>query len=248
MSDTNIPPSVGSNVHRQAPDPTPNVLDLVEAANKRQDDLRVVSKEVFDTHILYLGKLADLHERFDDKIHAKEEQIANMRELFQEKLFAKEAGLRDSFRKFDTEVGDKAAAAAQQAIATLATVTSTTAEALRNQVASTERALESRRTADIAEVAKRLTALELSSSEGKGKGSVADPALERLVALVENLAKAQQTQGGEEKGVSRTMAVIVSVVTTAATVLGIMTVLDSRSKSAQSPQVVYMPAPAIPAK
>lgn len=222
MSETTSSASGGSNVHRQAPDPTPNVLDLVEAANKRQDDLRLMSKEVFDTHILYLEKLADQHERFDDKIHAKEEQIANMRESFQDRLANKEAGLRDSFRKFDTEVGDKAAAAAQTAIATLANVTSTTAEALRNQVASTERALESRRAADYAEMVKRLTALELSSSEGKGKGSVADPALERLAALVENLANAQQTQGGKSQGISATTGAVLAAVGLAATVLSII--------------------------
>lgn len=221
MSETS-PASGGSNVHRQTPDPTPNVLDLVEAANKRQDDLRLVSKEVFDTHILYHRMMADQHERFDDKIHIKEEQIANMRESFQDRLANKEAGLRDSFRKFDTEVGDKAVAAAQQQLATLDSVTRTTAEALRNQVAMTERALESRRAADYAEMVKRLTALELSSSEGKGKGSVADPALERLAALVENLANAQQTAGGQSKGISMTTGAILAAIGGTATVLSII--------------------------
>lgn len=222
MSAEAIPPSSGSNVHRQVPDPTPNVLDLVEAANKRQDDLRLMSKEVFNTHILYLEKLADQHERFDDKIHEKEEHIANMRESFQDRLANKEAGLRDSFRKFDTEVGDKAAAAAQQAIATLATVTSTTAEALRNQVAATERALESRRASDNAEVVKRLTELERLSSEGKGKGSIADRQFEQLLIAVEALGKAQDARGGEEKGISMITGGMLAAIGGTATVLSII--------------------------
>lgn len=85
-------------------DPTKNVSDALKSAEHRADDLREMSERLVSLRAHYLEKMADQHERFDDKIHAKENQIADMRESFQDRLAAKEAGVRDSYRQFDREV------------------------------------------------------------------------------------------------------------------------------------------------
>lgn len=170
-------------------DPTPNVMELVAAANKRQDDLRDAAKELSDTkhrHQKELMKIARDTQKCDatkDRVHAKEMRKAESQRL-------------DAIRRVDREDSNKRASDAQTAIGTLAKATSDAAEALRQQVASVERQVTLQRTADMAESNKRIGALELASSEGKGKQAVSDPALADLVGEVRKLAQA----ASEDKG------------------------------------------------
>lgn len=183
-------------------DPTKNVLELVAAANKRQDDLRAAEKELSDCkhehqkELMRLDREAQKCSVAKDRVHAKELRKAESQRL-------------DAIRRVDREDANKRAADAQTAIATLAKGTSDAAEALRQQVASVEKAVTAQRIADTAEISKRVGALELSSSEGKGKQAMADPALVELVQEVKNLARDRSEGSGRSKGVSMIGAIVI---------------------------------------
>lgn len=166
--------------NRPVVDPTQNVMALVQAASRRQDDLRLASKELNDAKLLHLKEISDLR-----AIHANE-----LRQAESDRL--------DSIRQVDREDVNKTALAAQAAIATLAATAATTAETLRTQVATTAQAQQTSFQTAMGEVVKRISALELSSSEGKGKQAVTDPALTALVEEVKHLAASrQQATGGK---------------------------------------------------
>jgi hypothetical protein len=110
-TETNLAGAAVDSQGRPVQDPTKNVLDLVEAGLKRQDDLREATAD-------FLRREMDL--RF---AHASE-------------LMRKEGERIDAIRAVD--VGNVAAAAAVSATqaTTLAAQVATSAETLRNQVAA----------------------------------------------------------------------------------------------------------------
>lgn len=145
-------------------DPTENVKALSAAAHRRQDDLREAAKELSDTKI------------------AHQQEIGDLRGRFQQELRKAESERLDSIRQVDREDVNKTAAQALSAIATLAAATTTTAETLRGQVATTAQAAATSLANSMGEVNKRLSALELSSSEGRGKQAVESPQFAELIA------------------------------------------------------------------
>lgn len=171
-------------------DPTANVIALTEAANKRQDDLRTASEKLMRAEL----------------DHAKETLQAM--EKHQRELDKAESDRLNSIRQVDREEVSKTAVNAQTAITTLANTTNTLAETLRNQVATMAAAVENRQNAYATDVNKRLSALELSSSEGKGKQGVAEPQLERLAQVVEKLAARESLGTGKSQGVGTVWAII----------------------------------------
>jgi hypothetical protein len=107
---------------RAVVDPTKNVLDLVEAAITRIDDLRAAENKRQD----------DLREAGER--HARE--ISKLTAIYEEKLADAETDRIDAIRAVDVAAVQRAAevqAAQAQALATQVTVS---AEALRNQVAA----------------------------------------------------------------------------------------------------------------
>lgn len=196
-----------------------NVAKLNEASSNRQDDLRELTKELFDVHIRY------------------QEKLAEMRATHIEALAKAEASRLDSIRQVDREDVNKTAAQALNAIQTLAQNTSVTAETLRTQVATTAAAAANQLSTITAEINKRLSALELSSSEGKGKQSYVDPQMDRLTKVVEDLAKAQQQGTGKQQGSTATWAAIIGGVG----LVGSIWYLGSQLKP--TPQIVYSSPP-----
>jgi hypothetical protein len=93
-------------------DPTKNVLDLVDAAIKRQDDLR----EAEAHHVREVGKL---------------------REKYAAQLRAAETARIDAIRAVDVGAVNRAAEVAATQAQTLATQVAVSAETLRTQVAAT---------------------------------------------------------------------------------------------------------------
>lgn len=170
-------------------DPSVNVLDLFAAGNRRQDDLRDAAKELSDCKHNHQKELMR-NARETAKCSATKDRV------HQKEMRKAEAGRLDAIRRVDREDANKRAADAQTAIATLAKGTSDAAEALRQQVASVEKAVTSQRISDTAEITKRVGALELAGSEGRGKQAVTDPAMLELVTEVKNLARA----ASEDKG------------------------------------------------
>jgi hypothetical protein len=179
-------------------DPTPNVLDLVAAANGRQDDLREAER------------------RYNDLRAEHQTQIADLR-----------AAHQAAIRQVDREDLAKTAAQSNLTVATLAKQTTDLATTLQATVTQTASAAEARRSADNAELSKRVSALELSSSASAGKQTVADPALVALAAQVERLANAQSAGAGKSAGVSALWGWIVAAI--AATV-GILSLVEKLSK------------------
>jgi hypothetical protein len=95
-----------------ARDPTENVLDLVHAANRRQDDLRTAES----SHLREMSKM-----RAD---HATEMRLAESLRL-------------DAIRAVDVQAVQQAAAVSATQATTLATQVGVSAEAMRVQVAAT---------------------------------------------------------------------------------------------------------------
>lgn len=233
-------------------DPTENVIALSEGQNKRQDDLRALERELFDRDIA----------------HVKE--LASVRALHQQQLDQKESGRLDSIRQVDREEVTKAALSAQQAIATLAISTSTVAETLRAQQEAKGLAAEARQAAFAGEVGKRLSAVELALSEGKGKQAVADPMMAELVsemriltaqraaesgkqavtdpllgqlaADVRALVAAQATTSGKTSGIALSWGVLLGAVALAGA-LGFFTNFRPAPAPTAAPQVIYVPSP-----
>lgn len=201
-------------------DPTRNVLDLVGASNLRQDDLRDLIKELHGARLDHIREISEIR---SDCL----KETSELREIHAESLRKAESERLNSIRQVDREDVNKTAAAAQMAIAALATNTSTLAETLRNQVAAVAAAAETRRTADNQEITKRLSALELTYSEGKGKQTLADPRLDRLIETVERLQigssrgegagnQAAMNKADSQFDMTKLIAVVVAVAAVAA--------------------------------
>lgn len=103
-------------------DPSKNVLDLVEAAVKRLDDLRDL-EAVHRTEIM-----------LSDRSHR--EELARVRETSEEKLRLAEAARIDAIRAVDVAATATAAAVSEQRASTLAAQVAAQAETLRTQVAT----------------------------------------------------------------------------------------------------------------
>src|ERR1700676_5272176 len=93
-------------------DPTANVLDLVQAGNKRQDDLR----EMESKHVRELLQIRE--------DHAKEQR-------------ASEKARTDAIREVDVQAVQQAAGVQDTRATALATQVEAAAEAMRQQVAAT---------------------------------------------------------------------------------------------------------------
>ena len=87
------------------------------------------------------------------------------------------------------------------------------------------------------------SALELSSSEGRGKQTVVDPQMERLNALVETLARGQDRGAGKSEGINTTWGLILTIAGIG--VLALTLPYFAPRTPAVSPQVIYAPAPTV---
>lgn len=112
----NTPPGPGVDASGQAViDPTANVLQLVEAAIKRQDDLRI-----------------------SESNHIRE--ISQIRAIHNQEMRESEAHRLDAIRAVDVAAVQQAAQVSATQAATLATQVATSAETLRTQVAASAQA------------------------------------------------------------------------------------------------------------
>lgn len=175
-------------------DPSENVKSLTEAGNQRQDDLRAAAKELSDTKIAHQKEIGDIRERHQ----------AELRRGESERL--------DSIRQVDREDVNKTATQAQSAIAALAAVTTTTAETLRTQVATTAAAQATALANSMGEVNKRLSALELSSSEGRGKQAVESPQFAELISEQKRMNAIVLGNTGQSAGAKNLWLIMAGVI------------------------------------
>jgi hypothetical protein len=125
-------------------DPTKNVLDLVEAAIKRQDDLREM-----------------------ESMHVRE--IAQLRAEYQAELREAESARIDAIRAVDVGAVNRAAEVAAQQAQTLATQVATSAETLRNQVAAAASAQTVALAAALEPIIKDIADLRRAQYEAQGQ-------------------------------------------------------------------------------
>jgi hypothetical protein len=128
----------------------------------------------------------------------------------------------DSIRQVDREEVNKTAVAAQTAITTLANSTIVLKDTLQAQVAATAQAVETKQMAFQSETSKRLSNLELTYSEGKGKADVRDPAIDDLIKAVGQLAAQKQQGTGMEKLGGWIVAGLLAVVAVAGFVFAVV--------------------------
>ena len=195
-------------------DPTENVKALMAASLEALAQLRISDNAFNDAAARHLTEITTLRAN-----HAKE--LSALRERHQEALRVAEAARIDSIRQVDREEVNKTAAQALQAINTLAATAAQTAETLRNQVATVALQATTQRATDAAETNKRLSALELSSSERAGKQTVVDPQLAELVAEMKLVSKTLATGGGKSEGMEKLWGWISAVFIAAVAVVGL---------------------------
>lgn len=110
-------PSTDSD-NRPVIDPTENVLALVAAESRRQDDLRTADARLHENEVACLKEIADLRER-----HSNDLRLAEAQRI-------------DAIRAVDVGAVNRAAEVATTQATTLATQVATVAETLRTQVAA----------------------------------------------------------------------------------------------------------------
>jgi hypothetical protein len=149
-------------------DPTANVLALVEAADKRQDDLRRAESR-----------------RVDEQMALRAEHGRQLREA--------EAKRIDAIRAVDVSAVSVDRERAAAAASVLANQVATSAETLRALVATTAAAQATQSAQQFAQLSERIASLEKSAYEGAGKGLATDPLMAQMMADVKAM---RGTAGG----------------------------------------------------
>lgn len=108
-------------------DPSSNVLDLVAAANRRQDDLRAADSR-------HLRELLDTRKSYEQELRESDRREASLRAQYERELREKETARLDAIRAVDVANVESARQVAEARANTLATQQQASADALRNQV------------------------------------------------------------------------------------------------------------------
>ena len=163
-------------------DPTANVIALVESNARAADALRQ----------------ADI--KFTDAQHAHLKEMTELRATHADALNIAETKRIDAIRAVDVGAVATAADRAGQQATVLANQVVTSAETLRTLVASTATAMAQAAQQFQSQVTERLALLERSQYKGEGRSGIADPQMTEFAADIKAVLKAQQTGGGESKG------------------------------------------------
>lgn len=199
-----------------AADPTNNVTAMVGVEKEHAKELRILERRRTDDLQAKDREISDIQHKHQESIlcikSANEDRISGLREGYQEKIQHAESGRLDSIRQVDREEVAKTAVAANTAITVLANRTAELALTLDKKVSDTAAAAEARGSTQYSDTNKRLSALELSSSEGKGKQTVSDPQMEKLTEVVAALARSQVAGTAESKGFDKAWAIVVAII------------------------------------
>lgn len=202
-------------------DPTENVKALTEAANKRQDDLRVGNNELIQAQLSGLQDIITQHVKCIKELNAAEarrlDEQAALRSDYTERLSSAEAKRIDAIRAVDVNAVAVASQRASDQATVLATQVAQSAEALRGLVASTAATNQQAQQTANAQLSQRITTLEQAQYKGEGKGV----------------------------GIGASWAVFLAVATLiVASIVGFFVV--NRSPITPPPQVIYAPSPLTP--
>jgi hypothetical protein len=205
-------------------DPTANVIALNEAAGRRQDDLRNLMNALTEAKLAHLAEIVRLNAE-----HARE-------------INSMESNRLNSIRQVDVLAVNTAADRAAQAIAALAATTAANAENLRNALNTTAQTIATQTANTVSAITERISALEKSSYEGKGKQAVSDPQMAEMLSELKSLRDSRSTTTGKSEGISAAWVMVITVVSIiAAIVVGLAAAYIERGPAI--PQVIYTPGP-----
>ena len=197
-------------------DPTLNVLQLVEAAVKRVDDLRASDKENFDNI------------RQTEASHIKE--LLTLRTEHSKELAAAESKRIDAIRVVDVQAVSVANEKASDQAGVLAAQVATSAEALRALVDTNARTLAQQLTQLITPITDRLSLLEKAQNELVGKTTQSDPILAQLAQQVNELRATIAVGAGRSTGVDSTWKIVTAIVASAATLIFVAIAISGHLK------------------
>jgi SMC interacting uncharacterized protein involved in chromosome segregation len=187
-------------------DPTKNVLDLVEAAVKRLDDLAQERERAIQAQVHRLDDMRDtridgLHEVLVlDRIHAKE--TADIRADYEQKLREKETQRIDAIRAVDVAAVQRAAEVSTTQAQTLATQQQVTADTLRTQVQNVAVSQAQALAAALEHIQKDISELRKTQYEQQGQKQ----------QMVENRTAVVQDRGSSQWAIALAVTVAFSVV------------------------------------
>jgi hypothetical protein len=170
-------------------DPTANVLQLVEAAVMRLNDLRQAE----------IRRVDDLRNAESRRVDEQSE----LRAMYDEKLREAEAKRIDAIRAVDVNAVTVASERAAAQAAVLANQVSASAETLRTLVASSATAVANQLTQTITPITDRISLLEKAQYEGKGKEGVQDPMLTQMLVEIKALREAGSIGTGKSAGIAQ---------------------------------------------
>jgi len=172
--------------YKETFDPTKNVLQLVEAAVKRIDDLqKAESRRLEDLRISEIKRV---------------DELMALRCIYEDKLTVAEAKRIDAIRAVDVAAVSTATERATVQAQMLAAQVSTSAETLRALVASTAAAAATQQAQIQSALTERIAALEKSLYLGAGKQEVVDPMMANLVDEIKKLKTLRDEDIGKAKG------------------------------------------------
>jgi N-acetylglutamate synthase/N-acetylornithine aminotransferase len=155
------------------PDPTKNVLDLVNASIKRLDDIQILQFKRVEERIA--DEIKRMENLFDSHIiHAKE-------------INAAEKGRIDAIRVMDATAIAVASEQAHEMAKTLADQLSVKTEALRDYIATVQTNVISQRTIIIDHLSERIGILEANQFKGQGRSEVSKSILAAIAVIVGSL-------------------------------------------------------------
>lgn len=193
-------------------DPTKNVIDLTDAANRRQDDLRAAHERLMQSEIMRLDALRIAESARLDGLRQEESRRLNeqavLRSEYESKLAIAEANRINAIRSVDVAAVAIASERASAQAGVLATQVAASAEALRTLVTSTASAMAQQAQIQQAQLADRLALLERSQYETKGRQGMADPMMDNLIVEMKRLTESRAAGEGRTAGVRLSWGVI----------------------------------------
>ena len=195
-----------TSIAQQVPiiDPTENVKALAAAGEKRADDIRQLSKEIFDAKLKAESNLNELRFKFTDELRkATTERLdseAKLRAEYTAIIAQTEKARVDAIRLVDKSAIDIQTSQGVTTATALAKAVTESAEVLRTQQARQAEDLRTTFTQGLGALTARIAALELGSAEGRGKQTYQDPALAELTRNVQLLVASRADQAGINTG------------------------------------------------
>jgi hypothetical protein len=258
-------PTAGSNGNgRRFGDPSENVLDLVAAEGRRQDDLREAHKVLMEAQVEHLRQTDALRSKFADQIvtiraeFTHEMRVEDTRRLdeqvrlraeFTDKLLRAESDRINAIRVVDVNAVSVASQKASDQANVLAAQVNQSANTLRDLVASTAATAATSLQQLVGALSTRITTLEQAGYTLQGKSSYTDPALLELLSEMKHSREDARQTSGKGEGIRLTVGMFIASGAVIVSLIGMLGYSISsgihRDAPATAPQVIYAPAPTV---